>query len=229
MWSSMTPLDYDGTIPQVEAANVCARRSDPAVAINTGRFCVLASMKQVPLLAESHTVQKIVDVSPDVAMTYAGYEPDFRILSKHVFKHSLTERVTNINSVGVRVSRTMQEMTHVCATRPYGLALLMAGMDPLNYLTLLRFDAYGQIYRCDFAAAVGLGAKWREQYLVEQYEKKLTLRSALLMCIEALTLDENEKYLESTNFEMAVIDEEEGFRPIVESGLRYVVGQVQCW
>lgn len=225
----MTPLEINGTIPQVEAANVCAQKGDASVAINSGRFCVMASVKEVPLLAESQTVQKIIDINANVGMTYAGFEPDFRILSKHVFKTSLAEGLNNIQSVGLRVSRVMQEMTHVCATRPFGLALILAGMDQFNYLELMRFDAYGQMYRCGTAAAVGIGAQCREHYLVEQYEKRMSLRSGLLMAIEALTLDETEKYLESRNFEIAVIDVEEGFRPICESGVRYVVGQVQCW
>lgn len=223
----MTELDIDGTIPQVESANVCALKGDPSVAINSGKFCIMASVKQLPPLAESQTVQKIVAMNAHIGMTYAGFEPDFRILSKHMFKNGLSEQL-NINSAGKRVSRVLQEMTHVCGTRPYGLALIMTGLDLFQNLTVLKLDAYGQIYNCS-VAAVGIGAQYREEYLVDQYEENMCLRSGLLMIIESLTLDKMEKLFKPRNFEIAVLDEDNGFRALCDRGVKYAVEQVQFW
>lgn len=229
MWSSMTQFGHDGTIPQVEFANKCALKGDPSVAINVGEFCVMASVKDLPPLAESETVQKIVDLNTNVGMTYAGFEPDFRILSKHIFRSSLTERLKNIHTAGRKVSRVVQEMTHVCGTRPYGLALIMAGLDLFKYPRLLKMDAYGQICRCSTVAAVGIGALQREDYIVDQYEENMCLRSGLLMTIESLTLDEMEKFFKPRNFEIAILDGDNGFRTLSDTGVKYVVEQVQFW
>lgn len=224
MWSTLTPIDVDGKIPQVECAKMCVGRCDPAVAVKTDDFCVMATVKRVPPLAESDTMKKIIPLNAHMGITYAGLDADFRVISNSLFKYSLTNFFDNIKMSANKVSHAFQEYSHACATRPFGLAILMTGYTLWDYLSLYKIDTCGTKLLCN-VAAVGIGSNGRSEYLVEQFEENMSLRSALLMVLESLTLDACEKYLKPVNFELAICDRN-GFRMFDKNSVKYVVDQV---
>lgn len=224
MWSTLTPIHVDGTIPQVECAKVCVGHSDPSVAVKTNEFCVLAAVKNVHPLAESGTTRKIVALGTHMGMTYAGLDADFRVVSKSMYKFSLRQFFNNVTISSNKISHAFQEYTHACATRPFGLAILLTGYSLLNRLALYKIDACGNKISCN-VGAVGIGAEGRGDYLVEQFEPHMSLRSAILITLEALTLDACEKYLQPRDFEVAILDRN-GFRLFDKPSVKYVVNQV---
>lgn len=224
MWSTLTPMEVGGKIPQVEYAEMCVCRSEPAVAVKTDKFCVMATVKTFPPLADSDTIRKIVPLNINAGLTYAGLDSDFRVVANSLFKYSLLSLFDNIKNSARKVSDAFQEYAHSCATRPFGLTLILSGYTIWDNLSLYKIDTCGNKGLCNIAA-VGIGAVGRNEYLVEEYKEKMNLRSALLMTLESLTLDPCEKLLKPENFEIAVCDRN-GFKLFDKASIEYMVDHV---
>jgi len=91
--------------------------------------------------------------------------------------------------------------------RPFGVALLVAGMDEKGP-QLWHTDPSGAFTRYE-AKAIGAGSEGAQTALKEQYNKSLTLKEAQKIALEVLKQVMEEK-INATNVELAVVETSTG-------------------
>ncbi|WP_049920935.1 archaeal proteasome endopeptidase complex subunit alpha [Halopiger djelfimassiliensis] len=197
-----TIFSPDGRLYQVEYAREAVERGAPSVGVVTDDGVVLAARKRLrsPLL-EAETVEKLYDVDDHLAVAAAGHAADARQLVDVARRAGQRQRLRYGEPIGVaplatRLADHVQEHTQTGGSRPYGSALLVAGVDPET-----GSDAGSpRLYEVDpggtstgwRAAAIGHGADERRRFFEEQLPESSTdgtgrtLQRGATVALEAL-------------------------------------------
>merc|ERR1712217_976754 len=93
-------------------------------------------------------------------------------------------------------------------SRPFGVALLVAGYDPVDGPVLFFTDPSGTFTKYS-AAAIGSAQEGAQQMLQEQYNKDMTLAEAETLALTVLRQMMEEK-LSKVNIEVAMVSKETG-------------------
>ncbi|MCU4742761.1 archaeal proteasome endopeptidase complex subunit alpha [Natronoglomus mannanivorans] len=157
-----TIFSPDGRLYQVEYAREAVERGSPSVGIRTDDGVVLAARKPVrsPLL-EARTVEKSHRIDDHVAVASAGHAADARQLVAVARESAQRHRLRYGEPIGVEsltkaIADHVQEYTQTGGSRPYGTALLVAGVDETGP-RLFEVDPSGTPYGWR-AVAIGNGA-----------------------------------------------------------------------
>lgn len=109
--------------------------------------------------------------------------------------------------------------------RPFGVALLMAGVDE-NGPQLYETDPSGT-YTKYLARAIGAGAEGAASALQEHYNKSMSLEEAKKLAMQILKQVMEDK-LTSTNVELALItSEEKEFRVLTPEELEPIISTLE--
>ncbi|AHF99956.1 proteasome subunit alpha [Halostagnicola larsenii XH-48] len=130
-----TIFSPDGRLYQVEYAREAVERGSPSVGVLTKDGVVLAARKRLrsPLL-EPDSVEKVHRVDDHIAVATAGHAADGRMLVEFARNAGQRHRLRYGEPIGVEplakeIADHVQESTHSGGSRPYGSALLVAGID----------------------------------------------------------------------------------------------------
>jgi len=106
---------------------------------------------------------------------------------------SVTQSVSNLAlSFGENDKKSM--------SRPFGVAILMAGVDETGDSVLLHMDPSGTYHKYG-AKAIGAGSEGAQTTLEEQYHKSMTIEEGTKLCLNVLKQVMEEK-ISSTNIEV---------------------------
>ncbi|MFC4438185.1 MULTISPECIES: archaeal proteasome endopeptidase complex subunit alpha [Natrialbaceae] len=161
-----TIFSPDGRLYQVEYAREAVERGSPSVGVRTDEGAVLAARKRLPSpLLEADTVEKIHRVDDHVAVASAGHAADARRLVDLAREVGQRHRLRygepiDVESLTTAIADHVQEFTQTGGSRPYGTALLVAGVDesaPASSPRLFELDPSGTPYGWR-AVAIGNGA-----------------------------------------------------------------------
>ncbi|WP_255193828.1 archaeal proteasome endopeptidase complex subunit alpha [Natronobeatus ordinarius] len=133
-----TIFSPDGRLYQVEYAREAVARGSPSVGVRTADGVVLAARKRVrsPLL-EPTSVEKIHRIDEGLAVASAGHAADARTLVDLARETSQRHRLRygepiTASSLATAVADHVQEHTQTGGSRPFGTALLVAGVDGIQ-------------------------------------------------------------------------------------------------
>jgi len=225
----MTRSEYDrgvntfspeGRLFQVEYAIEAIKLGSTAIAIKCVDGVLLAVEKRVssPLMDASAT-EKISEIDKHIACACSGLMADARTMvdrarveaQHHWFLYnekmsveSCTQAVANL---AIQFGDSDNEGSAM--SRPFGLAILFAGVDNDVGPALYFMDPSGTYVSCD-AKAIGSGCEGAQQALQESYNKSITLNDALKSVMKILKQVMEEK-LSSTNVEVATITKDKGY------------------
>ncbi|WP_247729343.1 archaeal proteasome endopeptidase complex subunit alpha [Halovivax limisalsi] len=162
-----TIFSPDGRLYQVEYAREAVERGSPAVGVRAADGVVLAARKRLasPLL-DADSVAKLHRVDDHLAIASAGHAADARQLVERARLEAQRHRLrygepAPVDSVTTDLADHVQESTQTGGTRPFGAALLVAGVDPSG--TADPSAGHGQLYEVDPSGtpygwqAVGIG------------------------------------------------------------------------
>ena len=113
-----------------------------------------------------------------------------------------------VDALAKRICDFKQSFTQYGGSRPFGTALLIAGVDD-NGLHLYETDPSGA-YQSYHAGAIGRGRNTVVEYFEKNWKSNLTLNAGIKMGLEALR-ESIESELNKEAVEIAVIDSE-GYR-----------------
>jgi len=108
-------------------------------------------------------------------------------------------------------------------SRPFGVALLIAGIDE-NGPQLFHADPSGTFMRFE-AMAIGSGSEGAQTELQEEYHKSLTLSEAETLSLKVLKAVMEEK-LNNKNVQLASVTCDKGFRVYDETELQIVIDRL---
>jgi len=184
---AITIFSPDGRLFQVEYALEAVKRGTTAVGVRCSEGVVLAVEKRVVPLQES--VEKIYIIDDHIGTAIAGLTSDARIL---VAEARLQAQINKLNydtpiSVEIltkRIGDLKQLYTQHAGVRPFGVSLLIAGVD--DYGSHLFVTDPSGTYWGYKATAIGAGASSAMEILEKEYRDDLDINSAILLALKSL-------------------------------------------
>lgn len=175
--------------------------------------------KQKSLLYDESSVHKIENITDNIGMVYSGMGPDFRLLVRQARKIAQNYYMTYNETIPTsqlvqRVAGIMQEYTQSGGVRPFGVSLLICGMEPSHATgelipLLFQCDPSGAYFAWK-ATAMGKNSINGKTFLEKRYTEDMELDDAVHIAI--LTLKEGfEGQMNETNIEVGICDGS-GFR-----------------
>ena len=194
---AITIFSPDGRLYQVEYALETVRRGSLAVGVKTKEGVVLAVEEKGRKLQSDDSVIKMFQIDDHIGAVGAGYIPDARIQvdNARVMAQSnklIYDEPVDVESIAKRIADMNQQYTQYAGVRPFGVSLIIAGVDensgPVVYLT----DPTGA-YAGFHAIAIGQGSDQVNDYLEKNYKEDLSLDDAITLAIECIYLVSEDK------------------------------------
>ncbi|EIF48439.1 Proteasome subunit alpha type-2 [Brettanomyces bruxellensis] len=207
---SLTTFSPSGKLKQIEHALAAVNQGVTSLGIKATNGIILATeRKSNSVLVNSDFTDKIVNVTPDIGMTYSGMGPDFRVLSDKSRKvaHTKYKRIYNeyppTKILVSDIAQIMQEATQSPGVRPYGVSLLVGGYDDNSGFMLYQVDPSGSYFPWK-ATAIGRGSNAAKTFLEKRWNEELELEDAIHIAL--LTLKESvEGEMNGNTVEISII------------------------
>jgi proteasome alpha subunit len=186
----ITIFSPDGRLYQVEYAREAVKRGTASIGVRTSDGVVLAVDKRIrsPLM-ERDSVEKIHKADDHIGIASAGHVADARQLIDFARRRAQVNQLRYGEPIGVEtltkeVTDFIQQYTQVGGARPFGVALIIAGIadgEPRLYET----DPSGTPYEWK-ALAVGADRNDIRDYLEEHYDESADLEGGIELALAAL-------------------------------------------
>jgi proteasome alpha subunit len=187
----ITIFSPDGRLYQVEYAREAVKRGSASVGIRTPEGVVLAAERRTrsPLM-ERDSVEKLHKIDDHVGIASAGHVADARQLIDVARRQSQVNQLRYGEPVGVEtltkhVTDHIQQYTQTGGARPFGVALLVGGVENDGTPRLYETDPSGTPYEWK-AVAIGGNREDIQRRLEEEYTDALTLDEGVDLALEAL-------------------------------------------
>ncbi|MFB6073849.1 MAG: archaeal proteasome endopeptidase complex subunit alpha [Haloarculaceae archaeon] len=220
----ITIFSPDGRLYQVEYAREAVKRGTASIGVRTKDGVVLAVDKRIrsPLMERS-SVEKIHKADDHIGIASAGHVADARQLIDYARRQAQINQLRYGEPIGVEtltkeVTDYIQQYTQVGGARPFGVALIIAGIadgEPRLYET----DPSGTPYEWK-ALAVGADRGDIREYLEENYDAEMDLDAGVGLALAALA-SVNDGVLSPEGIGVATIDvESEQFHELTDAEKR---------
>jgi len=220
---SLTTFSPSGKLLQIEYALNAVQRGQTALGISAANGVVLATEKKLgSSLIDATDFHKIEMITPSIGIVYSGMGPDFRVLVRRSRKKALEYFRKYQDPISVRgltqaAATVMQEFTQSGGVRPFGVSLLIAGVDhdgPQMY----QVDPSGAYFGWK-ASAIGKNFVNAKTFLEKRHNDEMELEDAIHTAL--LTLKEGfEGEMTENNIELAVVSAEGVFRVLKPSEVK---------
>ena len=215
----ITIFSPDGRLYQVEYAREAVSRGTASVGVRTPDGVVLGAVRRVrsPLM-ERDSVEKLHKADDHVGIASAGHVADARKLIDFARRRAQTEEVrygtpVDVETLTKAVTDNIQQYTQTGGARPFGVALLVGGVDG-GEPRLFETDPSGTPYEWR-ATAVGGDREAIQDVLEEGYREEMDLDAGIDLALEGLGVTNDD--LSAEGVELATIDvESERFERVEE-------------
>lgn len=205
----------EGRLFQVEYALEAVKLGSTAVGISTKEGVVLAVEKRLPSsLVVASSIEKILKIDSHIGCAMSGLSSDARTLVEHARVETQNHHFTFDESMPVEAcvhsiadmaldfsDSSGEEKKKKTMARPFGVALLVAGVDKACGPSLFQTEPSGTYTRYK-AAAIGSAADGATSLLIEHYKDPMSLVEAETLALFVLRQVMEEK-INATNVEIA--------------------------
>jgi len=226
---SLTTFSRTGKLLQIEYALNAVANGRTSLGICAKDGVVLATDKKFSSsLVDSADLHKIESLTPASGVVYSGVGPDYRVLVRKARKSSQAyfrtyREVQPITPLVQATAGVMQEYTQSGGVRPFGVSLLVAGMDigAAGKLQprLYQVDPSGAYFAWK-ASAIGKNHVNAKNFLEKRYQDDMELEDAIHTAL--LTLREGfEGEMTCDNIEVGVVSVTDGvFRTLTREQIQ---------
>ena len=228
---SLTTFSPSGKLGQLEHALNAVTAGVPALGIKAKDGVVIATEKKFvsPLVDES-SFTKVESLTTNVGSVFAGMPPDYRVILKRGRKAAQKYVSTYMDEMPVRqlaaeVAAVMQEFTQSGGVRPFGISLMIAGVDD-NGPQLYQVDPSGAFFGWK-ASAIGKNFANAKTFLEKRYNEDMEVEDAIHTAI--LTLKEGfEGQVDENNIEIGVVrTKDRVFRSLTPAEIKDYLAEVE--
>ncbi|EFJ11377.1 hypothetical protein SELMODRAFT_158876 [Selaginella moellendorffii] len=213
--TDVTTWSPAGRLHQVEYAMEGVKQGSAAVGLKCKTHVVLASVNKASSELSSYQ-KKLFKIDENIGVAMAGIIADGRVLCKFmrsecIYHQFVFEAPLPVSRLVVQVADKAQVCTQRSWKRPYGVGLLVAGLDEAG--PHLYYNCPSGNYYEYYAFAIGSRSQAAKTYLERRFEtfkdcsRDELIRHALLAVKESLQDEE----LKSTNCGIAVVGADEDF------------------
>jgi proteasome alpha subunit len=216
---AITMFSPDGRLLQVEYAKKTVKQGSTAIGIAYKNGVLLFTDKRITdslIIADS--IEKIWQIDDHMMATAAGIISDARVLIDRAQVKAQQHKITYDSPIDVlSIVKDLCALKQVCTQsgglRPFGVSLLVAGMDPADGPKLYETDPTGIYFRYK-AAVIGEGDVEAEEVLKKGYKENMSKEDAIKLATSAM-LKFLKKDFSLDRIEAAYIEEpEEKFQKI---------------
>ncbi len=187
---AITVFSPDGRLFQVEYAREAVKRGTTAVGIKTtGGVILLVDKRMTSRLLESGSVEKIFQIDEHIGAATSGLVADARILIDRGRVEAQINKIIydepiDVQTLAKKICDFKQAYTQIGGLRPFGTALLIAGVYN-GFCYLLETDPSGALLEYK-ATAIGSGRTIVTEMLEEMYDEGITLEQGMMLGLETL-------------------------------------------
>ena len=187
---AITVFSPDGRLYQVEYAREAVKRGTTAVGIKCKEGVVLIVDKRVSSkLLEPSSIEKIFQIDAHIGVASSGLVGDARALVDRARIESQINRVSydeaiDVETLAKKICDHMQTYTQFGGARPYGTALLIAGIAD-GTCHLFETDPSGTLLEYK-ATGIGIGRPAVMKIFEEEYDPEHSCKEAILLGLRAL-------------------------------------------
>jgi proteasome alpha subunit len=188
---AITVFSPDGRLFQVEYAREAVKRGTTTVGLKYKTGAVLIVDKRVTSrLIEPNSIEKIFEIDDHIGCATSGLVADARALIDRARIDAQINEITYNEKIQVktlvkRICDFKQTYTQYGGVRPFGTALLVAGVDDTGP-RLFSTDPSGALMEYK-ASSEGAGRSGAMEYFEKNYREDLTMEDAVDMGIKALS------------------------------------------
>lgn len=206
---ALTIFSPDGRLYQVEYAIETVRRGTLAAGVRAKNGVVLFAEERIKKLQNPNLSQKLFQIDEHVGSVVAGYVPDARVLVDYARVVAQNHRLLydepiEIETLAKRVGDLAQQYTQYAGVRPFGVSLIIAGVDKQGP-GIFTTDPSGTYLGYE-AIAIGGGSDQVNEYFEEKYDPSIKMDEAITLIIEGAKKIEERKVLDPKSVKIAVVD-----------------------
>ena len=226
---AITVFSPDGRLFQVEYARVAVTRGNTTAGLKFKNGIVIMADKKISSrLVEMNSIEKIFQIDEHIGAATSGLVADARVLVDYARLVAQINKVTYSEKIGVdvlvkRICDYKQNYTQYGGVRPFGTALLVAGVDDLG-IHLYETDPSGALVSYK-AGSIGSGRNTVMELFEEKYRDAMSQDDATILGLEALQKASEEK-LDAKAVEVGTVVEGEKFRRLVEDEVGALIRRI---
>lgn len=196
---AITVFSPDGRLFQVEYAKEAVKRGATAVGVTAKDGVVLVAFKSIhSKLVVPSSLKKIFQIDSHICVTASGLIADARRLVESARMDAQKHRITYneapvVDNIAKSACDIMQAYTQYGGIRPFGVSLLIAGVDDQG-VKLFEAEPSGAMtaYKAD---SIGANKKEVDEILEKNHKDSMSVDDAIKLAIDALKSTQQEKLL----------------------------------
>ena len=223
---AITVFSPDGRLFQVEYAREAVKRGTTTVGLKFKDGAVLIVDKRISsCLIEPVSIEKIFQIDDHIGCATSGLVADARVLIDRARLDAQINEITynekiQIRTLVKRICDFKQTYTQYGGVRPFGTALLVAGVDETG-ARLFSTDPSGALMEYK-ASSEGSGRSGAMAFFEQHYKEDVSVDEAIDMGIKALNKG-NEGKINSDAIEIGVVTKDQKFhRLLLDETKEYV-------
>ncbi len=223
---AITVFSPDGRLFQVEYAREAVKRGTTTVGLKHKDGVVLIVDKRITSrLVEPVSIEKIFVLDQHIGCATSGLVADARSLVDRARVGAQVHRITYDEPIAVstlvkQICDFKQSYTQYGGVRPFGTALLVAGVDDTG-AHLYETDPSGALMEYK-ASSVGSGRNTAMEAFEESYKDDMSRDEAVVLGLKALN-KATEGKLNADAIEVGVVDSKESFRKLEPADVKKYV------
>jgi proteasome alpha subunit len=219
----------DGRLFQVEYAREAIKRGAMAVGIKYKNGVVLIAEKKTRnKLAETNITEKLFKIDDSIGCVVAGLIADGRALVDYARLIAQINRITyseriQVSILAKKVCEFMRLHTQYAGMRPFGVSLLIAGMDESG-IHLYETDPSGALIGYK-AGSIGEGKPTVIEIFEDNYKEDMSRSQAILRGLDALKKVADRRF-EASEIEICVIEVDLGFHEVSKEDIQIYLDEL---
>ncbi|HIH69174.1 archaeal proteasome endopeptidase complex subunit alpha [Methermicoccus shengliensis] len=200
---AITVFSPDGRLFQVEYAREAVKRGTTAVGLKASDGVVLLVDKRIASrLMEPESIEKIYQIDDHIGAATSGLVADARSLIDRARLEAQIHRLTygehiTVEMLAKRICDHKQTYTQFGGVRPYGTALLIAGVDEDGSCRVFETDPSGALLGYK-ATAIGSKRSVVMELFEAKYREDMNTEQAIVLGLEGLYLAAEEAFKPET-------------------------------
>ncbi len=188
---AITMFSPEGRLLQVEYAKKTVKQGSTAIGMVCKEGVLLVTDKRlIDKFIVPEATEKIWQVDNHIAVTASGILSDARVLIERAQLKAQQHTVTYDSPIDVlSIVKDVCDLKQVCTQsaglRPFGVSLLIAGVDEDGEARLFETDPTG-IYFQYKAVAIGEGETEVQEMLHKKYKENMSMDEGLKLAVKAL-------------------------------------------
>lgn len=188
---SITMFAPDGRLLQVEYAKKTVKQGSTAIGIACKDGVVFVSDKRITSkLVVPAAIEKMFKIDDHIGTTAAGLIADARILVDRAQLKAQQHAVTYDSKIDVlSIVKDICDLKQICTQsaglRPFGVSLLVGGVEEDGEVKLFLTEPYG-LYFQQYAAVIGEGEVEVDAVLQKRYRQGMTVDEGIRLGLQAM-------------------------------------------